>query len=174
MPVEEIFQSVSDFFVGAWPTIFILLKSFLFAAGLASLAWLLYTAVLYRKLNQPQISLEPGNLPKIQNKEWFLGVWTDIEKKMMLNREADYKDALNISAELMERLLETLDVYGADLGDKLSHLHRLAFPNKEQLWQAWMLKKDLASNPGRIATKQEVQAAIDAFQRAFVYLGLYD
>jgi hypothetical protein len=152
----------------------LILQSLLIAVGAASLVWIIYTILLYRKLDTPSQALGPEANPKIKDKEWFLKVWTEVEKKMLFKREVDYRDALLTAGTLMERLLETLNVYGKDLGAKLSNLHKMAFPNQEALVEAWNLIKEVQSKPDRAITRQEVKVAIDAFEDAFIYLGLYD
>ncbi|MFA5023312.1 MAG: hypothetical protein WC385_02375 [Candidatus Paceibacterota bacterium] len=125
-----------------------------------------------RRLEHEKVYGKPGlieeikeglevELPK-QNQDW-----EKIIKLIGSDNPNDWKLAIIEADKMLEMVVNTFDVPGDNIGDKLKSIERSDFLTIEEAWQAHKIRNQIAHEHNFHLSQRDARVAIDNFEKVF-------
>ena len=92
--------------------------------------------------------------------------WESVLNKAAAPNPSDWKLAVIEADSLMDDLLKRSGYFGATMGDRLKQLDRSKLSSLNELWEAHKIRNLIAHDPNRPVSRQEIDRAIDGYEKA--------
>lgn len=158
--------TISEFFdSSAFLNSFLIFKIIMAAF---SLLFFVFIAVLIMKLKtaQNQSGL-PQKTPKTAiDKEELAKKWSIIAGKSKSLKTGDWKLAIIEADKFLDDLLKRSGYGGESMGDRLKKLDSKKIANLDQIWRAHKIRNDIVHHPEYEPSKNEIDFALETYERA--------
>lgn len=93
--------------------------------------------------------------------------WEEIQKRLEVGDEANYKLAVIEADKLLDTVLKKLTIPGSTMGERLKAIPLSQLPSIDNVWQVHKLRNHLVHTTKFVLTENKAKQAINIYEQAF-------
>lgn len=149
-----------------------------FAATFFSIVFfgtIIYINILMFRINRPlktvletveeAVEQNFGKIPASMKTD-ISAKWQSVLDKAASPNPSDWKLAVLEADSIMDDLLKRIGLQGETMGERLKQLDRSKLSAIDELWEAHKIRNLIAHDPNRAVSRQEIDRAVDGFEKA--------
>lgn len=98
--------------------------------------------------------------------------WHKITERLKKRQENEYKLAFIQADEMLDNALEKMGYQGTSLGQRLEQIKAETISNIDDVWKAHKIKNNIVHDPNYKLTLDQVEKALNIYEKAFQELGI--
>ena len=93
--------------------------------------------------------------------------WKKTRSRLAFPSESEHKLAIIEADGILNEIVEKMGYKGETLGDKLSQLTPVQFPNLEKAWQAHKIRNNIVHDPDYQLSLEDAKRALEIYEQIF-------